>query len=98
MVANDTVSAKRLTSTTRLNATSPLVASGVSTIEAPEGARLSIIYPYLANSGRTRVNLNFNSHGEVSGKVTLNGTRLAKVAPGSSEEEEAVINWLGSCR
>lgn len=96
--ANDTVSAKRLTSTTRLNATSSLVASGVSTIEAPEGAGLSIIYPFLANSGRTRVNLNFNSHGEVSGKVTLNGTRLANVAPGSSEEEVAVINWLGSCR
>lgn len=96
--ANDTVIAKRLSSTARLNVSSSLVASGVSTSESPQGAGLAITYPYLSTSGRTRINLSFNAHGEVSGKVSVNGTRLANIAPGSSEEEAAVINWLGSCR
>lgn len=96
--ANDNVNAKRLTSTSRLNVTSSLIASGVSTSEAPQGASLSVTYPFLSGTGRTKVNLSFNSHGEVTGKVFLNRTRLANIAPGSSEEEVAKINWLGSCR
>lgn len=96
--AKDTVSAKKVTGSSRLNATSTLIASGISTTQTPEGASLFIRYPYLSGSGTTRVHMKLNGHGEVSGTVALGGSKLANILPGSTEEEVAKIQWVGSCR
>lgn len=93
---DDHVKARSHRNGNRLNVSSSLRATGITAESGPQEGHVEIHYPSLARfKGSTHIQLDFDSHGIVTGKVHFKDVTIGNIAEG--DNGLARIIWLGAC-
>lgn len=94
--SDDHVKARSHRNGNHLNASSSLRATGTTTETGPQEGHVEILYPSLSRlKGNTHVQLDFDSHGTVTGKVHFKDTTIGRIVEGNNGLARVI--WLGVC-